>query len=181
MPSAIGVMFVLYIVVSIISGIVSSVMKQSQTTSRRRRPVYAPDEQVRRLAEADVRKPEEQLSPTAGEGHSDWIAVEEQVGPAEGEGDPGWTVVEKRLSSTLTDDFSGSIELDDYSDSAVAVRPRQTKAVKGSRSAGERDGRPESLTGAPAFPARFLPRDREQLRAMIVAVEVLGEPKGLKM
>lgn len=186
MPSAVGAMFVLYIVVSIVSGIVSSVVRQSQKTARRRKPVYVPGEQVPHPAEVDIREPEEQGSPAAGEGYSGWTAVEEQAGPAVGEGYPGWTAIEQRLDPTAVDGYSGvtddgSAVTDDRSSSAVAERFQRIEAAKGLRAGNAGPGWQKSLAEAPDFPARLLLSDREQLRAVIIAIEVLGKPKGLTM
>ena len=108
MPNPIGVMFVLYIVVSIVSGIVSSVLKQSRPTARRRRPVHVPGPQIPYPAEVDVSELEEQPGPAADEGHADWTVIEEHVGSAVGEGDPHWTAVRGRLGPTVTGGYSGS-------------------------------------------------------------------------
>jgi len=180
-PNPIGVMFVLYIVVSIVSGIVSSVLKQSRPTARRRRPVHVPGPQIPYPAEVDVSELEEQPGPAADEGHADWTVIEEHVGSAVGEGDPHWTAVRGRLGPTVTGGYSGSAELGDYPDSAAVEGPRQMETIKRLQSASEREGRHESLKKGLALSTRSLFGDREQLRAMIIATEILGKPKGLSM
>ncbi len=154
--------------------------------ARRRRPAYAPGEQVPYPAEVDIREPEEQGSPATGEGLSERTAVEEQAGPAVGEGYPDWTAIEQRLDPMAVDGYSGvtdhgSAVTDDRSSSAVAERFQRIEAAKGLRTGDAGPGRQRGLAEAPDLPARLLLSDREQLRAVIIAIEVLGKPKGLTM
>jgi hypothetical protein len=167
-PSAIGVMFVLYILVSIVTGIVSSVIKKSQTTARRPRPVYVPGRQIPYPAELDLHDLEERVGPATADGRPDGVG----------------TATEEHLAQTdVSDYYSGSTKLEDHSGSAVVDRPSHTRTIRGIRSTSEGRTQHESLEleKEPALPARLLSGDREQLRAVIVAVEVLGKPKGLTM
>ena len=101
MPSAIGVMFVLYILVSIVTGIVSSVIKKSQTTARRPRPVYVPGRQIPYPAELD-------LTTWKSGSVLRLRTVVRRVG----------TATEHLAQTDVSDYYSGSTKLEDHSGSA---------------------------------------------------------------
>ena len=138
MPSAIGVMFVLYILVSIVTGIVSSVIKKSQTTARRPRPVYVPGRQIPYPAELDLHDLEERVS-------CDADGRPEERDCTEGISLDG----RKRLLLRFE-------KLEDHSGSAVVDRPSHTND-RGIRSTSEGNAA-ESLGGRTRLPARLLSR-----------------------
>jgi hypothetical protein len=185
-----NVLFILYLLISVVSGVLSAVRKRSQTTppgrrqtNRRRvpsRPVVV-SEPVRPVIELPpTPEPEAEEAPMTIELDSEGgdLSTGGQTEFSAGNDGPpasGRLVVPLEASWTLVSDLSGSLDEEIGAEGDGGL----LDGVSGRDMVHE--VAPRHMDRAQAHPVARLLADRDQLRSAVVAMEVLGKPKALRM
>lgn len=167
----------LYVLISIVSGILAAARKRSQTQPSRgklvtvpQQPVTPAGEHIPQMVLADF----DEAEPAAERKRDvalDDLALETQMIYSEELPD-----VEEGLEELVGEDLPDSAWDDDsISDAIDRVRPTVTGVGTGPREA------PVSTRLSSSAAARHLVTQREWLKAAVVAAEVLSEPRAVRM